>query len=211
MPLWTFQVLSLLSLLWWLDTGSVWAWICWVAAALVMLGMHTLGMIDLGLQAVLLLGSGPLLRRRWRGFLAGIVVVLAEPAVYYLVFNHWFHTVQQQGWASSGLNWIGEGLENHGGTSVVLNCLCIFWDSWGWIDRGVLPQGVAAAEAGCFVLLLGAVALGLIPWKSADSPTHASGPALPGQLEKPVLVGRAALWLTSSIVVPSFVCYCAVV
>ncbi|HTW94141.1 MAG TPA: glycosyltransferase family 39 protein, partial [Tepidisphaeraceae bacterium] len=89
---WLFCVLSTACYLWWLKnwdrphTRAV-AWLCWIAASLVMVGLHMPGIALLSLPPLFLLTQK---RPHWRqGLLTiiGLLVIVAGPVGYYWGFN----------------------------------------------------------------------------------------------------------------------------
>jgi hypothetical protein len=169
-----------------------------------MVWLHTQGLIVLALEPVLLMGRGPMLRRRWPGFLAGVAPVLAGPVAYYASFNSWISHIHQTGWTASGLDWISETTTGHSGISLVLNATCTFLGGWGWIDKGDLPRWITLAELLGFGLILTTIGWALIPRRISDPPFAAkSAPAIAGGA-----VVRATLWIAAFLIVPPYIVYC---
>lgn len=119
MPLWFFTTLSVACLLWWLRTASWTAWLCWIATALAAVGHQMIAMLVIALTPLIALTAR---RFRWTTTLlmfAGLAVIGAGPAGYYLGFNKWSERSggvmpgatgemnPQADWELSGLNWIG--------------------------------------------------------------------------------------------------------
>lgn len=126
MPLWLFTTVCVGCLIWWLRTGSWTAWLAWIAAGLAAVGHHAVAMLVIGLTPLIALTAR---RFRWTTTLlmfAGMGIISAGPAGYYLGFNKWTersggimpgatgNVKPDADWELSGLGWIGTTPDSEG-------------------------------------------------------------------------------------------------
>ena len=132
MLLWLGVTLSMGALFCWLRTSIRLAFCGWVASSLLMCGTHALGLVILALEFLIVLTSpkGDIKKIGW--FVLGLGIILSGPGIYYTRFNRWTHALQDNGWRSSGLEWIAQAVEGRDGGNMLLQASSAFLFSWEW-------------------------------------------------------------------------------
>ncbi len=200
---WLAMTVGVASLLAWLRTGSLTAWLGWVAAGAAAGGLATLTLVPvIGLSPLLLVTQR---RAHWRQlgpWLAGVALIAAGPVGYYARFNVWTENVADQGWGDSGLGWVSAYNYGRTGPQLVRFLTTTFLTGWEW-PRPVAFDHMPAARGwlleGGAVAVLAVVAAGLLPWPRRWRPSDGIAPEPPW---------RTALWLAAWVVLPVYGFYC---
>jgi hypothetical protein len=161
MHFWLMCVLHVACLLWWLRTRLRLAWLAWVAAGLAMVGLHSAGLVILGIEVLIALTCGWQCRTGilpvpgapkhgqdgratrffksfagWRApilFIIGLLIILSGPIGYYGGFNRWNQRIAEYGWGrASGLSWIPRQNEGRDGLDLVRYVTSAYLLSWEW-------------------------------------------------------------------------------
>jgi 4-amino-4-deoxy-L-arabinose transferase-like glycosyltransferase len=225
---WLFCTLEMAAFIWWLRSGRVIAWLGWIAAGAIAVGLAGPGLALLGIQPILLIAQRH--HRWWKTlvFLLGAAVIAAGPAYYYLTFTKWGENIQKQGWGASGLDWVNGYNARRDGPDLVRFTSTAYLFAWEWptvdtvndIDPTVLKL---CEETSAVVAAL--VALGLFPWptrrryRQLDPPPplpqlmDESGSRIVSGLHRlmdapsPVAWWRSAIWISVWIIVPTYGMY----
>lgn len=205
---WLFVVLHVACLMWWMRTGLRVAYWCMVAAGCAMAGLHATGLIVLGLDVVLFLAHPRTTWRRALAFVAGVLLISAGPAGYYLGFNRFADTVQAN-WDWSGIQWIEQRNRGHSTPELLADTGAAYLFGFNFVSEsmfhseppGPTPRWIVIGAWGVLGSLLALALLGGVPWRS--SPSTSSSPLAP--LPPPLVLFYLATWLC----VPAYIFYCA--
>ncbi len=222
MHFWLMCVMHMGCLLWWLRTRLRVAWLAWVAAGLAMVGIHSAGLVMIGVEVFIALsygwnigvrrvsgphpgGAGGMVRRMagWRApvlFVIGLVIVLAGSAGYYGGFNRWNQRINQDGWQrASGLGWIPRINAGLTGPDLFRYAGSAYLVSWEWTrsedEANIAPWVVGSLKA-TIVLIAGLCLAGMFPWKKRGCDEEAPPPPQPAW--------RVLLWLGGWILLPMY-------
>jgi hypothetical protein len=213
--LWLAAALHVGSLLWWLRSGRRLAYLAWLAAGLLMLGVHSGGLLIAGIEPLLVLTSR-LTPRNGREsltvaagvrdelrtallFLAGLLVMLAGPVAHHLAITRW------QPW--QGLRWIDEyNASRSGAEKLALAAgdllLGVPWPSSA--ERTAIPRLPMRVMNYAALAVLVPLLLGLMPW-----PTRWRGSGSRSRWTDPPTepAWRTLFVLLAWIVLPAYVLY----
>lgn len=226
MHFWMFLTLHVACLLWWFRCRRRVAWLAWIASGLAAMGLHSVGMIVLPVEVLLLLTSR---RLHWRTtilFLLGLLLIGAGPGGYYLGFNHWIERSggvtpgvgeTEQGnpdWEASGIGWIEEHTRNKTGPELVFDSATAYLYSWSRAEDYPGPTGridinpkVLLASTVAISVMLSLLALGVLPWpqrwRGGDADLKIANRR--SQIaDSPDPWWRQALWLSAWLIVPTY-------
>ncbi len=155
-------------------------------------------------------------------FLIGALLISLGPVGYYTHFNRYADKIYGDDGQrladpdfdrQSDLSWVKEYNRGRDGGDLVLYTASAYLTGWEWpreVDQPAIPEGTRKLLKGATVLLIGLLALGLLPWRSAAWLTgrlDLRPDGLPPGADPPPRP-RVALWLTAWVVVPLYVFYC---
>jgi hypothetical protein len=207
---WLFVTLNLGCLLWWFRTNRSTAWLCWVAAGCAMVGLQATALTIPGVSILLVLTQRSLRWKKFLLFLAGLAVIYAGPAGYYSKFNIWTERVEQVGWSTSGLGWVGgffngdrTGVEHYQyATSAFLMGYEYPRDDYVEKDANspIADELVTGPET-AFAEIVIILAAALLPWPLFLRPRRDLDPP-------PESAWRVYFWITGVILTISYGLYC---
>ncbi len=200
--------LNVACLLWWFRTSKSTAWLCWVAAGSAACGLHASA---LTMPAISFLFFFTQQRVRWQQFLwflLGTILILAGPIGYFTKFNPAVERLENQGWDTTGIGWVGGFFNgNRTGPQHAQYTAAAFLTGYEWPRDDYLPPDAdqpispalldppMTATTEVFWIL----AVGLLPWPLFLRP--ARDPDTAAQW-------RVFLWLGGWILVIGYGFYC---
>ena len=212
MHTWLFAALHLGCLLWWLRTRLTLAWLCWVAAGLAMGGTHATSLVLLSIQPVMLLTARGVKWTTTLLFLAGLALVAAGPAGYYVGFNRWNERIEDSGWdRASGLGWVDWFNAGRQGIDRLRYPATAYLANWEWTransEPKVNPRVLFWLKTGATAVLVLA-AMGLFPWRVprrvAPGDMVVNDPPSTAATEP---WWRATLWILTWLTIPAFILF----
>jgi hypothetical protein len=207
---WLFVTLNLGCLIWWFHTGRSTAWLGWVAAGCAMVGLQATALSIPAISILLVLTQRRFHWRKLLLFIAGLGVIYTGPAIYYSKFNIWTERVEDVGWSTSGLGWVG-GFFNGGrtGPDLYKYATCAFLMGYeyprdDYVEKyanSPIPDELITGPETAFAEIGWILLLGVLPWPLIWRPRR--------DLDPPPESGwRVYLW-TAGIVLPiSYAMYC---
>jgi MFS family permease len=207
MPLWFFITLHLACLLWWMRTGRLTAWLLFVAAGCIAVGIHVTGSVVFGLDLLIGLTAANLTWQKSVLLLLGILLIASGPIGYTAKFNQMSQQLDQNGWGATGIDWVSARTDGHDGAALTADSASSYLFAFSWLDepkvRVMVPTKIMAAGATLLSILAAALACALIPWRpnqprQTDAVSH-------------LQTWRAALWLTVWLLLPVYAFFRATV
>ncbi len=207
---WMFVTLNLGCLLWWFRTGRATAWLGWIAAGCAMVGLQATANAIPAISVLLLLTQRYFSWKKMGMFVVGLGLIYAGPIGYYAKFNLWTERVEDVGWSTSGLGWVG-GFFNGDRTGVehyqyATSAFLMGWEypRDDYVDNDAsrpIPDSLITGPETVFAEMLVILALGLLPWPLTLRPRR--------DLDVPPESGwRVYLWIAGIILPVSYGMYC---
>ena len=204
---WLLVTLNVACLLWWFRTGSTTAYLCWIAAGCGMVGLNGNTMAVPAVSLVFLLTQR---RVRWSTgglFLLGLGVIFAGPAGYYGKFSTGPERVEANGWAETGLGWVG-GFYNgdRTGPDLVGYTGASYLAGYEWPRDDYLPAiqpSLQDVPQTLVLLVVAVLAVAVLPWPLLRAIARPDRQAA-RDAAAPEPPWRVWLWLGAWIVVPAY-------
>ncbi len=198
---WLFLILSMAFYLRWLRRGDRIDYLAWLASAIAMVGLHTLGLIVLGLLPVMQLTAQRVDWKKSLLTLIGLCIILSGPVVYYAKFSKSIDKRDDEGLnQGTGTAWVEGYNRGRDGKDHLLYLTTAWLFSWEWpqktLERQIDPEALIYLKWTAIALILLPM-IGLLPW-----PRRAGA--------RPVFkIGwRVGLWLVLWLVAPIYAFYC---
>ncbi|HTL30445.1 MAG TPA: glycosyltransferase family 39 protein [Tepidisphaeraceae bacterium] len=220
MHFWLACTLSMGCFLWWLREPNRIRWYCWVAASIVMVGLHAPGTMLLGIQALIFLSHRGIARwRRAVAFVLGVAVILSGISIYYARFSRLKDRVlvekktpaaSQPSYdihlGNTGIFWVPWYNQGRSTSELVLYATTAFLFSWEYPPAGqvptIPPRAYKILIAATWILI-GLLALGVFPWRrGGDRRT---------EVRPPNEWWRGLLWVECWILLPAYAFYCVTI
>ncbi|WP_428936730.1 glycosyltransferase family 39 protein [Fontivita pretiosa] len=174
---WLFVALSTACLLWAIRTRRRTAWYLWVIASLLMVGLHSVCLLVLPIQAVIFLANR---RLHWLSgiyFVVGLAIILTPIWLYYRLFNQYHERIEQRGWRASGINWVewyNQGYDWPGRFRYVATAFAYNWEWPRASDQPQIRERTRKLLKASGIALLGLAIMGIFPWRSFGATASAS-------------------------------------
>ncbi len=199
-----FCVLTIACYLWWLRSNRRMAWLAWIACGLAMVGLHTPGVVLVGLLPVLLLTSAQIHWKKGLLTAIGMAVIVSGPVGYYLKFNKFIDRSETEDFnQATGTTWVKSYNAGRDGPDLALYASTAYLFSWEWPSKTQLiaidPDVVTWLERAAMVLLL-IIPLGALPWPRRWRAGEGDPPP-------PQKWWRVGLWLSVWLIVPAYAFY----